>query len=283
MLHADERDVIDLVDHVLTRVARDRRLEFARQILKLLPQHVLVLDLFDRRRRVDDLVLCHARYRGPHDHARHIAARIPRVQSDGLELLPDRRHILDADPVQLDILAVRQVRRGAAVVTGDLPHRARLVRGALSAVETHARHEELVLQLKIVLARVLTAQVLLALRVQTQPLETRVEILIRNRREPLLRVRVDHPLLHLEHRLNLLQLLVVVERSCSIDLPLPLRFRRARRALARSRRSGCHAASSWSLSRHRIKPRDGACPRTDLSTRHRGRDRCDERYTYHSV
>ncbi|GMA41122.1 hypothetical protein GCM10025883_31670 [Mobilicoccus caccae] len=52
----DERDVVDLVDHVQARVAGDGGLELAGEVGQLRVADEAFLDLGDDRRRVDDLV-----------------------------------------------------------------------------------------------------------------------------------------------------------------------------------------------------------------------------------
>ena len=106
---ADERDVVDLVRHVLARVAGDRGLELARQVGELRVADVAVDDVVDRRGRVDDLVGGDAGHRRAEDDARAVAAGLGGGQADGLQPAPDLRHVLDPDPVQLDVLPVGDV------------------------------------------------------------------------------------------------------------------------------------------------------------------------------
>ena len=70
-------------------------------------------------RRVDDLVGRHAGDRAAEEAARGVAAGLGRLQADRLEAPPDLGHVLDADPVVLDVLPVGDVGGVAGEVGGD--------------------------------------------------------------------------------------------------------------------------------------------------------------------
>ena len=63
---------------------------------------------------VDDLVRVDARHRARAHVARRVAAGLHGGQPDVPEPLPDPGDVLDADPVQLDVLARREVRVAVA-------------------------------------------------------------------------------------------------------------------------------------------------------------------------
>lgn len=148
------------------------------------------------------------------------------------QFFPDCGNVLDLNPVQLDVLAVREVRGGASVVAGDFAHGAQLGRVHAATVETHAHHEVLVLQLCVAQLRSqLAAQVLVALGVEAEPLKAWGKILWRNRLKTLLGVDIDDALAGGQAAVFLLDLLVGVERVLAVNLPLPLGLARTSLAL----------------------------------------------------
>ena len=117
VVDADERDVVDLVHDVLQ--ARDRGLELARQVGVLRLADVALDDLVDRRGAVDHLVERLAGQRRAQDDARAVAARLGGLQTDLVEAAPDLGHVLDLDPVVLDVLPVGDVGGVAGELGGD--------------------------------------------------------------------------------------------------------------------------------------------------------------------
>ena len=113
MHDADQRDVVDLVVAAVHGAAADRGLELARQVRERRVAEVARGHLADVRRAVDDLVGVDAGERAADDDARAVAAGLGRAETDRLEPFPDGGHVLDADPVQLDVLPVGDV--------GDVP------------------------------------------------------------------------------------------------------------------------------------------------------------------
>src|SRR5699024_9816299 len=107
--HADKGDVVDLVDHVETRVAGEGGLVLAREVGELGAADVLVPDLLDRRRRVDDLVGGDPGHRAAQHDAGAVAAGLHGGQAHLVEAAPDLRDVLDPDPVVLDVLTVGDV------------------------------------------------------------------------------------------------------------------------------------------------------------------------------
>ena len=150
--------------------------------------------------------------------------------------------------MQLDVLAVRKVRGGARIVARNLSYGAQLGGIGAAAVEAHAHHEVFILQLGIAeLGGHLPAQVLVALGVQAQPLETGSEILGGDGRKPLLGIDIDNALAHGEGVVSLLDLLVGVQRGGAINLPLAFRLLRAGWPLRRGGHVCCLSSDSENL------------------------------------
>ncbi len=68
-------------------------------------------------------------------------------QPDAFESFPDVRDVFDADPVQLDVLAIGEIGRVAGVLRGDLADGAERSRGQQTPVDADPQHEERILQL----------------------------------------------------------------------------------------------------------------------------------------
>jgi hypothetical protein len=131
----------------VARRAGDRRLELAGEVGEARVADVAAHDLLDRGRAVDDLVGRDAGDRGPEHHARGVAARLVGREADGLQPVPDRGHVLDPDPVQLDVLPVGDVGGVTGVGLRDVGDRAQLLGAEQAAVAAHAQHEVLVVEL----------------------------------------------------------------------------------------------------------------------------------------
>ena len=144
VVDADERDVVDLVGDVLQ--ARDRGLVLARQVGELRIADVAPHDLVDRPGRVEHLVERFAGQRRAQHHAGAVAAGLGGLQADRGQPIPDLRHVLDPDPVVLDVLAVGDVGGVAGELGGDLAERAQRGRGQRPAVAAHPHHEVLGLE-----------------------------------------------------------------------------------------------------------------------------------------
>ena len=200
-------------------------------------------DLVDLRGRVDELVGGDAGDGRAEDDARHVAARLGGAEPDGLEAAPDLGHRLDLDPVQLDVLAVGEVGGVAAELGRDAGDDAQLLGGELAAVDADAQHEVLVLELVRLEGRGAAAvDAGLALRVEAPHAEAAVQVGRVDRGEPALGVDVLDALAHGEAVVDLLPLLVAVERGRAVDLPLPVglgrRPRRPGRRVLGARRRG---------------------------------------------
>ena len=177
VLEGDERAVVDLVHDVLAGVAGDRGLVLARQVRERLVADEPLRDLEDLRGRIDELVSGDAGDRGSQDHAGHVAAGLGGAEVDILEAAPDLRNVLDADPVQLDVLPIGEVGGVARELGGDPADHAQLVGRELPAVDAHAQHEVLVLELvRLELGGAAAVDSGLALRVQAPPAEPAMQV-----------------------------------------------------------------------------------------------------------
>ena len=236
--HADEGDVVDLVHDVLR--AADRGLELARQVGELRAADVLGVDLVDRRRGVDDLVLGDAGHRRAQDHAGGVAARLGGAQAGLLQVPPDGRDVLDADPVVLDVLPVGDVGGAARVLLGDLGHGAQLRQAQAAAVDPDAEHEVLVVELvRLQHAGLAAVDAGAALGVQAPPAHAPAQVGAVDRVEAAVGVDVLDPGPHVEPVVVLLELLVGVQRREVALGPLALAALGAGRGRA-GRRRGRH-------------------------------------------
>ena len=173
--------------------------------------------------RVQDLVRVDAGEWAPQDHARRVPARFGGREAGGLEPPPDRRDVLDPDPVELHVLPIRHVRDVAPVRLARPRDRAELIGGEPAAVDPDPHHEELVLELLgLGAAGPLAGHALLPLRVEAPPAHPVAEILLADRAEAARREDPLDPLAHLERLGLLLDLLGGVQRFVIAERPLPL-------------------------------------------------------------
>src|SRR3954466_1896694 len=222
MLDADEGDVIQLVVRAVHPAAVDRRLVLARQVGELGGADEALVDRADLRRCVEHLVSRNARERAAEDHAGGIAARFSGREPGGLEALEDRGDVLDADPVELDVLTVRDIGDVAAVTLGCPGDRAELLGAHAATVDPDPHHEELVLELlRLRGAGPLARDVLPALRIQAPPSHPATQILLAARAEPAGSEDALDPLADVERLRLLLYLLGGVEGLVVAERPLP--------------------------------------------------------------
>ena len=161
--------------------------------------------------------------RGAEDDARAVAAGLGRVEPDRLEAAPDLRHVLDADPVQLDVLPVGDVGGAAGEVDRDLADHAQLLAGQGAAVDADAEHEVLVVELVRLERRGLAAvDAGLALGVEAVPAEPAAQVARVDRGEAAVGVDVLDARPHVQRVVVLLGLLVRVERLAVAERPLAL-------------------------------------------------------------
>ena len=157
-----------------------------------------------------------------HD-ARGVAARLRRPEADGLQAVPDRRDVLDADPVQLHVLPVGDVGDVPAEVGADPADGPELVAGQPPAVDADAEHEVGVLELLGLQQGGLAAgDALRPLGVEAHPAHPAAEVAGVDAVEAGLRVDVEDPLTDLEAVGVLLHPLVGVERLAVAERPLAL-------------------------------------------------------------
>ena len=223
VIDADERDVVDLGVRAVHAAAADRRLVLARQVRERRVAQVARRDGADVRRRVQHLVGRNAGERAPEEHAGRVAARLLRREPDRLDPLEDRRHVLDADPVQLHVLPVRDVGDVASEALARPCDGAQLLARQAPAVDPDPHHEELVLELlRLRGAGALAGHALLTLRVQPVPAQPGAQVLLADRTEPAGSEDPVDPLAHVQAVVVLLDLLGGVERLVVAQPPLPL-------------------------------------------------------------
>jgi hypothetical protein len=219
----DERHVVDLRGDVVARVTRERRLELARQVGEVGVAERECLDLLQRGRAVDDLVLRDPGDGGPQEGPRAVAARFEGRQADAFEPLPDRRHVLDLDPVVLDVVAVGDVGGVAAVRRRALAERAQLLGSEDLTVGPDAHHEVAVVELLLLEQRGLPAvEARGALGVEAHPAEASTQVGRVDGVEAALGVGVEDPVADVERVVVLLRLLVLVQRLGVAERPLTL-------------------------------------------------------------
>jgi hypothetical protein len=204
-------------------MAGHRRLELAGQVRVARIPDEAALDLLQGRRPVDDLVLGDAGDGGAEERPRRVAARLGGAQSDGFESLPDRRDVLDADPVVLDVLPVGDVGGVPGVGGGDLAERAELLGPEKGAVGADPHHEELVVQLvRLQGGGLATVEAGRALGVEPQPAHPAAQVVGVDGGEATLGVDVLDARPHVQRVVVLLELLVGVQRLSVAECPLAL-------------------------------------------------------------
>ena len=159
----------------------------------------------------------------PRNDAGRVAAGLQGVQADALERRPDRRHVLDADPVELHVLPVGDVRGAAGVGLADLADHPHLRGGQPAAVDADPEHEVRVVELLGRQGAGLAAvQPGLALGVEAEPAEPAAQVAAVDGGEPAVRVDVLDARPHVERVVVLLGLLVGVQRLPVAEGPLAL-------------------------------------------------------------
>ena len=183
-----------------------------------------------------------------------VAAGLHGVQAGGLEPLPDRRDVLDPDPVVLDVLAVGDVGGVAGEVDADRAERADGIVREQRAVGADPHHEELVVELLLLEHRGLAAvEARSALRVEPHPPEPAAQVGRVDRGEAALGVGVEDPVADVERAVVLLGLLVLVQRLGVAERPLALAALGARDVgvggslggVAQVRHQDWHSLTEW--------------------------------------
>ncbi|SII87603.1 Uncharacterised protein [Mycobacteroides abscessus subsp. abscessus] len=132
--------------------------------------------------------------------------------------------------MELDVLPVGEVGGAAGELVGDVGDRAQLLGREPAAVDAHAEHEVLVLELvRLEGGGPPAVDARLALGVETPPAEAAVEVIGVDRREAGLRVDLFDPCTDVEAVVLGFEHLVAVERFAAVDLPLPVGLLRSRR------------------------------------------------------
>src|SRR5262245_50056954 len=170
-----EADVVDLGIRAPRAAARDRHLELAREVVVSGVAGHERGRLQHQRRGVDQLVGVEPGDRAARDIARDVAARAHRGHALEPERLEDLGQALERHPVELDVLADRDVRDPVAVPFGEVGNGAELV-GLEHPVRDADSHHEIPHGLALA---ALPADAV-ALRVDAPPAEVRAEPLGRH-------------------------------------------------------------------------------------------------------
>ena len=141
MAQRRERHVVDLRIRAPDAAARDGDLELARQVVEIGAAVEHVRGGLREGRGVRDLVGVHSRHRAAGHVARDVAAGTERRDADVRERPDDGGQVLDPDPVELDVLADRDVRHPARVALRDVGDRRELPRGQEPIGDPDAKHE----------------------------------------------------------------------------------------------------------------------------------------------
>ncbi len=137
--------------------------------------------------------------------------------------------------MELDVLAVGEVRGAAGELVGDVRDDPQLLGGELAAVDADAEHEVFVFELVRFEFRCAAAvDSGFALGVQAPPAEAAVQVVGGDRRESLLGIDGFDPGANVEAVVFGLVDLVFVQRFMAVDLPLPIGLLRAGRPLCGS-------------------------------------------------
>ena len=142
---ADEADVVDLVLRAVMAAGADRDLELARQIGEAAVADEVRRQLVDDRAGVEELVGRHTGERAADHVPPDVTAGLGARQPDPLERVEDLRDVLDAEPVELQALARRDVARRAPEAHGEIADRSQLLGGDGAVRHAHAQHEVAVL------------------------------------------------------------------------------------------------------------------------------------------
>src|SRR5829696_600776 len=221
--HPDEGDIVDLGCNIVIRHAGERSLELAGQVGELRVSDVALDDVANRRARIDDLLGRNTGDRRPDDDPWAIPASFGCVQAYRLEPPPDLGHVLNADPVQLDVLPVGHVCCVTAELDRDLADDPQLFGGQCTTVDADSEHEVLVVELPRLQRRGLTTvDTGPALGVEAIPAKASAQVRRVDRSETALGVDVLDPLAHEQRIVVLLRLLILVEGLAIAERPLTL-------------------------------------------------------------
>ena len=157
----------------------DRHLELARQVVEFGIPRQQLRRFQNQGRSIDNFIGVHSGHRASSYVARDIATSAGRVEADLPEAVKHLRQRFDRDPMQLDILANREIGNSVGVAASEIGDGAKLRRSHHPVRDSEAHHESLNgLALAILAARDASA---VALRVNAPPAEVRPNPFRRNR------------------------------------------------------------------------------------------------------
>ncbi len=148
--HGLRADVVDEDRGAVDCRPGHRDLELARQEREFRMERGPLPDQLAPGARVDDLVVG--------DSCERVARRVPHAVAGGLdrvhldlgELRQDLGRVLEARPVELDVLAGREVPVTSVILAGDVGERAQLARRQQSIRDRHAQHRCMLLDVEAV-------------------------------------------------------------------------------------------------------------------------------------
>ncbi|MCY1411251.1 hypothetical protein D9M71_266330 [compost metagenome] len=129
----------------------DGNLEFAWQEEEFRVDRRPLAEDFRQRARVQHLIRSHAGERLGGDVAHAVAGGLDRMHLDLGQLFENLRHLLQLDPVELDVLPRGEVAVATVVVAGDPRQRAQLPARQGAVGNCHAQHVRMLLQVQAVL------------------------------------------------------------------------------------------------------------------------------------
>ena len=134
--------IVDLGIRAPHAASGNANFEFAGQIVEVAVAHKEAVGFERQRRSIADFVGIHTGERAARDVAGIVATRAHRGQARAPQSLEEFRKVLNRDPVQLDILAHRQVSGCARIFLGDVGDGSQLVSMEQAVRNTDAHHEE---------------------------------------------------------------------------------------------------------------------------------------------
>ena len=141
VLACGEGQIVDLRNRAPGAAAGDGDLELARQVVEVRAADEQFGRCACERRRVDQLRGIDSRQRAGGDVARVVAAGALGGQPGAPQFVENARQILQPDPVQLDVLADRDVGHAAGALLGDAGDGAQLPGRDLPGGQTDAQHQ----------------------------------------------------------------------------------------------------------------------------------------------
>src|SRR5712692_10009741 len=137
-----QADIVDFRVGAPVPAARDGNLEFAWKIIELCVSAKLAVERESERRGVAKLVGIEAGERAAGDVARDVAAGAGRGEAGFPKGFEDFRERFDGDPMQLNILAYREVGHAAGVSFGEIGNGADLIAAEETVGDANAHHKK---------------------------------------------------------------------------------------------------------------------------------------------